>query len=93
MLKKDAEFKIGPAEMQSIEQLKNLLITEPVLHIYIRGAPTELHTDASKDGYGAVLLQTFDEKQHPTYFWSKKTSQAESKQHSYVLDISCIFGA
>ena len=42
--------------MQSIEQLKNFLITEPVLHIYIRGAPTELHTDASKDGYGAVSL-------------------------------------
>ncbi|GFX44876.1 transposon Tf2-9 polyprotein [Trichonephila clavipes] len=34
----------------------------PILHIYKYGRKTELHTDACKQGYGAILLQEAEEK-------------------------------
>lgn len=48
---------MGDKEMESFNSLKNLLIKQPILKLYDRGAETELLTDASKHGFGAVLLQ------------------------------------
>ncbi|GFX68134.1 transposon Tf2-6 polyprotein [Trichonephila clavipes] len=59
----------------------------PILHIYKYGRKTELHTDACKQGYGAILLQAAeDEKLHPVYYMSKKTNTAEEKYNSYELE-------
>lgn len=91
LLRKNAVFIIGEAEKDSIERLKDILTSEPVLHIYSREAKTELHTDASKNGLGAVLLQCFEGHMHPVYFWSKKTSEAEAKKHSYILEIKAAY--
>ncbi|KAH8303935.1 hypothetical protein KR044_000182, partial [Drosophila immigrans] len=82
---------IGPAQMKSIKSLKMLLTCEPILHIYARDAATELHTDASKEGFGAMLMQWFDGKLHPVHFWSKKASEAESKKHSYCLEVKAAY--
>ncbi|GFW49640.1 hypothetical protein TNCV_2844212 [Trichonephila clavipes] len=50
----------------------------PILHIYKYGRKTELHTDACKQGYGAILLQEAEDgKLHPVYYMSKKTNTAE----------------
>ncbi|GFU54706.1 hypothetical protein TNCV_1037531 [Trichonephila clavipes] len=50
----------------------------PVLHLYKYGKKTELHTDACKQGYGAILLQEAEDgKLHPVYYMSKKTNTAE----------------
>ncbi|XP_076661125.1 uncharacterized protein LOC143365000, partial [Halictus rubicundus] len=58
-------------------------------------AMTELHTDASSDGYGAVLLQkACDEKVfHPVHYMSKKTTDAERKYSSYELELLAIVRA
>ncbi|GFV54254.1 retrovirus-related Pol polyprotein from transposon 17.6, partial [Trichonephila clavipes] len=52
----------------------------PILHLYKYGRKTELHTDAYKQGYGAILLQEAEDgKLHPVYYMSKKTNTAEEK--------------
>ncbi|GFU54520.1 transposon Tf2-6 polyprotein [Trichonephila clavipes] len=46
----------------------------PILHLYKHGRKTELHTDACKQGYGAILLQEAEDgKLYPV-----KTVSAES---------------
>ncbi|GFW88310.1 hypothetical protein TNCV_820661 [Trichonephila clavipes] len=53
----------------------------PILHLYKYGRKTELHTDACKQGYGAILLQEAEDgKLHPVYYMSKKTNTAEEKR-------------
>ncbi|GFT78487.1 pro-Pol polyprotein [Trichonephila clavipes] len=49
----------------------------------------ELHTDACKQGYGAILLQEAEDgKLHPVYYMSKKTNAAEEKEHIQHLQIA-----
>jgi len=91
LLKKDVEFNMGQIEIEAFQKLKQLLIKEPILRLYDRDAETEVHTDASKYGFGAVLLQKFDGKFYPILFWSKKTTPGESNQHSYILEAKAIF--
>lgn len=53
----------------------------PVLKIFQDGLETELHTDASKYGLGAILLQkcTDSGKLHPVQYYSKKTTECGQK--------------
>jgi len=58
-------------------------------------AITELHTDASKLGYGTIFMQkdAKDDSFHPVYYMSRKMSDAEKKLHSYELEILAIINA
>jgi len=75
--------------------LKKCLIEKPILSIYNQEYETEIHTDASQDGYGAILLQRSpeDDKLHPVYFMSKKTTDAEKKYSSYELEAKTVVEA
>lgn len=70
-------------------------MANPVLKIYDPLAETELHTDASKDGFGAVLMQrnNDDQQMHPVYYMSKKTSPVEEKYDSYTLEALAVMKA
>ncbi|GFV48021.1 transposon Ty3-I Gag-Pol polyprotein [Trichonephila clavipes] len=58
--------------------MKKILSEGPIWHIYKYGRKTELHTDACKQGYGAILLQEAEDgKLYPVYYMSKKTDTAE----------------
>ncbi|CAG4976932.1 unnamed protein product [Colias eurytheme] len=65
-------------------------LLKKVLKIYDPNLETELHTDASAEGYGAVLLQRSltDNKMHPVYYMSKKTSATEKKLLRLDYDIA-----
>jgi len=91
LLRKDVFFRMAEPQMNAFQSLKDALTKEPVLKLYIRGAKTELHTDASKDGFAAVLMQWFDGRLHPVQYWSKKSSEAESRQHSYILEAKAVY--
>ncbi|GFY73251.1 transposon Ty3-I Gag-Pol polyprotein [Trichonephila inaurata madagascariensis] len=79
--------------LTAFEKLKNITSEGPLLHIYKYGR-TELHTDACKQGYGAILLQEAkDGKLHPVYYMSKKTNTAEEKYDSYELEVLAIINA
>ncbi|GFY04961.1 retrovirus-related Pol polyprotein from transposon 17.6 [Trichonephila clavipes] len=66
----------------------------PILHLYKYGRKTELHIDACKQGYGAILLQEAEDgKLHPVYYMSKKTNTAEEKYDSYELKVLAIINS
>lgn len=75
--------------------MKDVLSEDPVLKIYDPEAITELHTDASKQGYDAALLQKKSTEKyfHPVYYLSHKTTEAEKKWCSYELEILAIIKA
>ncbi|GFT60869.1 hypothetical protein TNCV_3615981 [Trichonephila clavipes] len=80
-------FFFGTQQKEAFEKLKKIMSESPILHIYKYGRKTELHTDACKQGYGAILLQEAEDgKLHPVYYKSKKTNTAEEKYDSYELE-------
>lgn len=95
MLKKDAVFNFDERCEEAFLKLKEILTSSPVLRIYNPDMETEVHTDASADGYGAVLLQRCpkDNQLHPVHYMSKKTTPSERKYHSYYLEILAIVEA
>lgn len=95
LLKADAKFHFGDQELIAFNQLKSILSNKPVLKLYKTNVDTELHTDASMFGFGAVLMQrdSSDGKLHPVYYASGKTTEAESKYSSYELEILAVVRA
>lgn len=89
------KFSFDEAERSAFRQLKTMLSERPVLDLYRVNAETELHTDASMHGYGAILLQRNSDDQllHPVYFASGKTTPAEEKYTSYELEVLAIVRA
>lgn len=94
LLKKGATFKFGENELNAFELLKEKLISAPVLSVYSPKCPTELHCDASASGFGAMLLQKQSDGQwHPVMYYSKRTSNTESRYHSFELETLAIIYA
>lgn len=95
LLKKNVPFKFGLECKEAFEKLKLALTQSPVLAVYCPHRETELHTDASSHGFGAVLMQRQDDgKFHPVAYYSKKTSEAESRYHSFELEtLAIVYGA
>lgn len=95
MLKKETSFQFGFKEKESFEQLKSDLTHDPVLKIFNQKFETELHIDACKDGFGAILLQKSpdDDKLHPVYYMSRKTTETESTYTSYELEVLAVIRA
>lgn len=92
LLKKGVVFYFGEEQDQAFYKLKEILSRDPVLKLYRSEADTELCTDASKLGFGAILMQKDrdDQSFHPVYYASWKTSDAESKYSSYELEVLAI---
>lgn len=91
LLKKDTVFRFEESERNVFDRLKTVLINKPVLKLYKLSASTELHTDASKHGYGAILLQRDDnDVLRPVYYVSGRTTPAEEKYSSYELEVLAI---
>lgn len=91
-LKSKEDFHFGNEEAKSFYTVKEKLISHPVLRIYSPEAETELHTDASAIGFGGILMQRQqdDGKFHPVMYYSKKTTSAEAKLHSFELETLAI---
>ena len=88
---KQVPFAWGPEQQKAFEYLKERLLARPVLAVYEPKAETEVHTDASMIGLGAVLIQKQeDNKFHPVSYYSRKTTKDESKYHSYELEALAI---
>ncbi|GFW16315.1 hypothetical protein TNCV_4264801 [Trichonephila clavipes] len=67
--------------LEAFEKLKKILSEGPVLHLYKYGRKTELHTDACKQGYGAILLQEAEDgKLHPVLLHVEKDKYSRRKQ-------------
>lgn len=95
LLKQNRPFIWKQEQQAAFLTLKSILSTNPVLRIYNPKAETEIHTDASQEGFGAVLLQKAEKENafHPVYYYSKKTTDAEQKYHSYELEVLAVINA
>lgn len=90
LTKNDVRFVFGETQKNAFNQLKEKLCSEPVLKIFDPEKNTELHTDASKAGYGACLLQEYNRAWHPVFYLSKKTTTSEENYSSYELEVLAI---
>ncbi|XP_055622779.1 uncharacterized protein LOC129766284 [Toxorhynchites rutilus septentrionalis] len=55
--RRGSDFKFEAKHFESFERLKEALISKPVLSIYSPKLETQLHTDASSNGFGGILVQ------------------------------------
>ncbi|XP_018366050.1 PREDICTED: uncharacterized protein LOC108763170 [Trachymyrmex cornetzi] len=91
LTRKNVPFIFGESELHAFETLREKLSNHPVLALNNPRAYTELHTDASSHGYGAVLLQRQqDGHMHPIMYYSRRTTATESRYHSYELETLAI---
>lgn len=94
LTKRDVPFLWGQEQERIRQEIITRLTTEPVLGIFDPELPTEVHTDASSIGYGAVLLQNhIDGKKGVVAYFSKTTQGAESRYHSYELETLAVVKA
>ncbi|UYV84377.1 hypothetical protein LAZ67_X001970 [Cordylochernes scorpioides] len=77
VLKKDNKFMWNSDQQDAFDSLKKALMSEPVLAYFEEQLPTELHTDASGYGIGAILVQINDGKERPVGYASRTLSKAE----------------
>lgn len=82
-----------PEHDKILKIICDCLTTEPVLKIFDPSLPIELHTDASSDGYGAVLIQKVNNLPHVVAYFSHRTNDAESRYHSYELETLAVVKA
>lgn len=92
LTRKGQIFQWNEEQNDAFVEVKRSLMSKPVLKMYDpKAEKTELHTDASATGLGAMLLQSDDEgKLHPVYAISRRTSDTESAYHSSKLELLSI---
>ncbi|GFU02242.1 hypothetical protein TNCV_2466171 [Trichonephila clavipes] len=77
LLKSGVEFHWGPEEVEAFNSLKKALTSDPVLAMYDERASTEIHTDASGYGIGAVLVQIQNNVEKVIAYASRTLTKAE----------------
>jgi len=94
MLHKDVRFEFQDQQLAAFKKLKEALVSGPVFKLYNHSLVMEIHTDAFKFGFGAVLLQRdpCDNLWHPVFYMSRKTKLCEEKYHSYELVVLAVIG-
>lgn len=86
LTKKNVPWTFGETQQRAFNELKDRLVSRPLLALYDPSASVEVHTDASKVGVGAILLQRHGDKLHPVAYYSRQTSPEEQRFHSYELE-------
>lgn len=93
LTKKSESWRFGTEQMTAFETLKGILADRPVLALYDPRARLEVHTDASKFGIGAILMQDGGKGLQPIAYYSRQTSPEEQKFHSYELETLAVITA
>lgn len=96
LTKTGVTFEWREPQQEAFEKLKNVLVSKPVMKMFNQNAfSTEVHTDASSVGVGAMLLQRDKDGEalKLVYCISKKLTEAESKYHSGKLELMAVVWA
>lgn len=90
-IKPGSKFEFDENCKRAFIALRDKLMSAPILALYNPSRETELHCDASSEGFGGILLQKqADGKLHPIAYFSKRTTSAESRYHSFELETLAI---
>ncbi|GFT39561.1 retrovirus-related Pol polyprotein from transposon 17.6 [Trichonephila clavipes] len=73
-------FFFGIQQKEAFEKLKKIMSEGPILQLYKYGRKTELHTDACKQGYGAILLQKAQEEDDNIQTFKSLLEKQESEE-------------
>lgn len=77
LLKKDKKFEWAEVHQMALEQLKERMISAPIMACPDYDRPFFLQTDASNIGVGAVLYQIEDDNEKVIAYSSRKLNHAE----------------
>lgn len=81
-----------PPQIKAFQTVVGILISRPILAIFDPNLRTELETDASKIGVGAMITQYHgDNSKRVVAYYSKKNSIEEQKYHSYDLETQAVY--
>ena len=86
-LTKNVPFRWTDHTEKAFQELKNAIITAPVLRTFNPEYPIVITTDASKYAIGAVLEQDFPDGRHPIAFISKTLSSSEQNYAPYNVEM------
>ncbi|KMQ86750.1 retrovirus-like pol polyprotein [Lasius niger] len=90
LTKKDVSWVWQEEQERAFNMIKSKLTTRPVLIIFNPEIPTEVHTDASAIGIGAILLQRVDGKMAAVAYYSRQTTADQRCYHSYELETMAV---
>lgn len=91
LLRKSSTYNFNNECVDSFNNLKDQLVSFPILRLYNPEAETQLHTDASSIALAAILLQKQANGQFaPVAYFSQATNDAESRYHSLELEMLAI---
>lgn len=91
LLRKNQKFFWSEDCQTSFQKVKDLLCSQPILEIYDQNLPINIYTDASLQGFGAVLKQTQPNgKDKPVAYFSKKLNQLQKKKKAVYLECLAI---
>lgn len=93
LTRKNQKWEWGPEQNIARNYVLNHLASKPLLSIFDPSLPTELYTDASAIGYGAILIQKIDNGTKVVAYFSKRTTPTESRYSSYDLETLAIYNA
>jgi hypothetical protein len=95
LTKKSTPFSWNKEHEEAKRYVIQHLSAQPLLSIFDASLPTEVHTDASSIGYGAILFQkpTPESALRVVAYFSRRTTPAESSYHSYELETLAIVNA
>ena len=71
------EWDFQKPQRNSFNELKSLVTESPVLRFFDPNLPIRVTSDASKDGLGAVLEQSFNENWYPVAYTSRSLTSSE----------------
>lgn len=94
LLRKNVEFRWGSEQEAAYRDLQDSITHRPVLKPFNATHETELHTDASAKGIGAMLLQRDDNGElRLVYAISRRTTEPEQRYHSSKMELLAIIWA
>lgn len=87
LIRKNVPWHWEHAQEEAFRQLRDTLVSRPVLALFDPALPTEVHCDASSLGLAGILLQLHpDDQLHSVAYFSRQTLDSEKKYHSYELE-------
>ena len=86
LLKKEATWTWSHEHTQSVERLKGILSSQPVLKFFDPTKPVKLQVDTSKSGLGACILQD----EHSIAYASKSLIPAEENYSQIKKEVLAV---